>query len=161
MARYAEKTDVPTERSRNEIEQTLSRYGATAFGYGWDAAAAVVMFEITNRRIRFRLPLPDRNAREFRYVRVNSSQYLRDATPEQQQARWEQACRRSWRSLALVIKAKLEAVESGITTIEEEFLAHIVLPNGATVGEWARPQVALAYERNEMPALLPGVNGHG
>jgi hypothetical protein len=34
-------------------------------------------------------------------------------------------------------------------------------PNGATVGEWTGPQIAAAYERNEMPALLPGVNGRG
>jgi hypothetical protein len=36
------------------------------------------------------------------------------------------------------------------------FLAHIVLPDGSTVGDWAAPQLALAYERSEMPALLPG-----
>ena len=55
-----------------------------------------------------------------------------------------------------VIKAKLEAVEASITTIEQEFLAHIVLPSGSTVGEWAAPQLALAYERGQMPAIMPG-----
>lgn len=36
MTRYAQKTTVPVERSRNEIEATLARYGAQQFMYGWD-----------------------------------------------------------------------------------------------------------------------------
>lgn len=63
--------------------------------------------------------------------------------------------RQRWRALALVIKAKLEAVEAGITEFEEEFLAHIVLPNGGTVGQFMLPQVATAYETGQMPPLLP------
>jgi hypothetical protein len=43
---------------------------------------------------------------------------------------WKQAYHQRWRALALAIKA----VESGIATFEEEFLAHIALPNGSTVG---------------------------
>ncbi|MFN7930906.1 MAG: hypothetical protein U0Y68_23875 [Blastocatellia bacterium] len=54
---------------------------------------------------------------------------------------WEQATRQKWRALALVIKAKLEAVESGITTIEQEFLPFIVAADGRTVGEHLIPQL--------------------
>ena len=64
--------------------------------------------------------------------------------------------RQRWRALALVIKAKLEAVEADITTLEAEFLAHIALPSGATVGEWVGPQLDAVYGSGEMPALLPG-----
>ena len=35
---------------------------------------------------------------------------------------------RAGRGLVLVLKANLEAVEAGITTIEQEFLADMVLP---------------------------------
>jgi hypothetical protein len=66
------------------------------------------------------------------------------------------ACRARWRALALVIKAKLEAVESGITTFEEEFLAHIVLPDGTTLGQWAAPRLAHVYDTGAMPPMLPG-----
>jgi hypothetical protein len=66
----------------------------------------------------------------------------------------EQACRQRWRALALAIKAKLEAVEAGITSFEDEFMAHIVLPDGSTFGRWARPQIAKVYEENTMPSLL-------
>lgn len=55
---------------------------------------------------------------------------------------------------------KLEAVAAGITTFEDEFLAHTLLPNGATVGEWAAPQIEAVYADGgrHMPALLPGVS---
>jgi hypothetical protein len=55
-----------------------------------------------------------------------------------------------------VIKAKLEAVQAGIVTFEEEFLAHILLPSGETVGEWATPQLEDIYEAGGMPEVLPG-----
>ena len=64
--------------------------------------------------------------------------------------------RRLWRSMLLVIKAKLEAVNSGIVTIEQEFLAHIVLPDGSVVGDWAADQLKQVYGGGQMPALLPG-----
>lgn len=160
MTRYAEKTAVPSDRSRGEIERTLTRYGATAFAYGWSGSIASIMFEIRGdrgvRRVRLNLPMPDRSAREFTHT--PSRGYRR--TAEQVAEAYDQAVRQRWRALALVIKAKLEAVTAGITTIEDEFLAHVMLPDGSTVGEWATPQLAIAYERGEMPPMLAaGPNG--
>lgn len=152
MGKYAENTTVSSEQSRAEIERTLRKYGATGFSYGWEDQhnMALVMFRLANRIVRFHLPLPSRN--DYRY------------TPERRLKRgdndvereWEKGCRQRWRALALVIKAKLEAVESGITTVEQEFLAHIVLPDNSTLGEWAAPQIEAAYSTGQMPKLLPG-----
>jgi len=75
--------------------------------------------------------------------------------------RWEQACRQRWRALALVIKAKLEAVGSGISVFEEEFLANIVMPDGSTFGAYALPQIEHIYETRELPALLPWLDQDG
>lgn len=152
MSRYAETTSVSTDTSRAEIERTLRRYGASSFAYGWDAAAAQIMFVADDRRVRFMLPLPDRHAREFTHTPSRGT----PRSTVQAEAAWEQACRQRWRALALVIKAKLEAVAAGITSFEDEFLAHIMLPSGGTVGEWARPQLEVAYSTGTMPALLPG-----
>jgi len=159
MARYAERTEVPSSRSRDEIERTLTRYGATAFAYGWDSAmtppSATVMFQIKTRtglrRVLFRLPMPDRRSREFTYTATG-----RIRAPGVAEEEYDRATRQRWRALALVIKAKLEAVAAGITTVEDEFLAHIALPNGSTVGEWVGPQLEMAYSAGQMPALLPG-----
>lgn len=57
MSRYAENTEVPADRSRQEIERILQRYGATAFMYGWEANSAVIAFQAQQRRVRFLLPL--------------------------------------------------------------------------------------------------------
>lgn len=154
MARYAENTTVGSEQSRQEIEKTLRRYGATAFYYGWEEDRAVLGFESHSRRVQFELPMPSKDAPEF----TRHSRGQRTAAAAEQ--RWEQATRQRWRALSLVVKAKLEAVETGITTFEEEFLAHIVVPGpeGRPVrfGALALPAVAEAYAGREMPALLPG-----
>jgi hypothetical protein len=150
MSRYAENTSVSVESSRGEIERTLQRYGAASFAYGWDQERAVIEFHHQDRKIRFVLPLPDRSAREFTHT---PGRHNRRSEADAYKA-WEQACRQRWRALALAIKAKLEAVEAGITTFEDEFMAHIVLPDGSTFGRWARPQIAKVYEENTMPTLL-------
>jgi len=36
----------------------------------------------------------------------------------------------------------------------KEFMAHIVLPNGQTVGEAVTPRIEQAYQTGEMPPLL-------
>lgn len=57
----------------------------------------------------------------------------------------EQSNRQRWRALALVIKAKLEAVDAGILSFEESFMSNIVLPSGKTVAEEIGPQISAAY----------------
>lgn len=152
MPRYAATTEVSSDRSRAEVEKTLIRYGATGFLYGWEGAQAMVGFRMHGRQIRFLLPLPDRNSDEFRLT--PSRQWER--SEKQQSEAYEQAVRQRWRALALVVKAKLEAVEAGISEFESEFLANIVLPNGQTYGDFAIPQIADVYAEGRMPVLLPG-----
>ncbi len=156
MTRYAENTSVSSEASRGEIERTLERYGADAFMYGWQDDNAIVGFRMNNRQVKFLLPLPARDDPTFTTYtsgRVNIRTFER--SPDEARRRWEQACRQRWRALALVIKAKLEAVEAEISSFEEEFLAWTVLPNGTTAGAFLLPQVAAAYETGKMPPLLP------
>lgn len=69
---------------------------------------------------------------------------------------YEQEIRRRWRSLLLVVKAKLTAVADGISTVEREFLADLVIPTGQTLAEWLAPQLEAAYAHGGVPALLPG-----
>jgi hypothetical protein len=150
MRRYAEKTGVPVDRSRAEIERTLVRYGADAFRYGWKAGLATIEFAAHGRHIRFSLPLPRRDDHEFTLTPTG-----RERSEVQAERAWEQACRQRWRALGLAIKAKLEAVECGIAEFEQEFLAYVVDPQtGRTVGEVIRPQLAVSYEAQPAPLLL-------
>lgn len=149
-ARYAADTSVSQDRSRSEIEATLKRYGATSFMYMTEDTRAMIGFRIADRMVKFLLPMPDPKAREFTHTPAKHQA----RSPAEAHKAWEQAGRQRWRALALVIKAKLEAVAAGITTIEDEFLAHTVLPDGQTVGEFMQPQIAIAYERGSMPTTL-------
>lgn len=149
---YAKGTAVSVAKSRAEIEAMIVRYGAKKFASGWDARGAVILFEVQNRHVKFVLPLPLPEDEAFTRDKRGFTR-----TKDAAQREWDSACRQRWRALCLVIKAKLEAVASGITTFEHEFLAHIVLPGGNTVGDAAIPAIAHAYETGQMPPLLgPG-----
>jgi hypothetical protein len=155
MPAYAARTTVTPEKSRAELERILSRYGANAFGYGYEDGRAVVTFRAHGRIVRFVVVVPP--IEEFRYT----SGALWDASARsrsgaQQREAQAQAERQRWRALVLVVKAKLEAVEAGITSFEEEFLAHILLPDATTVGDWIGPQLEAVYDTGQMPSLLPG-----
>lgn len=150
MRRFAEDTEVSVEKTRAEIEKVLANYGASAFGYGWQDSRAAISFEAHGRRIAFHLPLPERSSRQF----TQKSRGYGQNSQELAQKKWEQACRSRWRALLLAIKAKLEVVECKISTFEEEFMAHIILPNGRTVSDTIAPQLDAAYRTGQMPPLL-------
>ncbi|MDH5626670.1 MAG: hypothetical protein OEY69_00110, partial [Candidatus Krumholzibacteria bacterium] len=121
--RYAAQTEVSAERSKAEIERLLQKYGATSFTSGWQGDRAAIMFELQQRRIRFVLTMPAKTDKTIVYT---ASRGLRRSETDRDRA-WEQAVRQRWRALLLVVKAKLEAVEAGISTFEEEFMSWIVL----------------------------------
>lgn len=148
---YASGTTVSIERSRHELEQLLIKRGATAFAYGWQDERVMIGFQHSGRHIRFFLPMPSRTDRAVLYTPTRQRR-----APSAIEKVFQQELRRRWRSLLLIVKAKMEAIESGVTTFDDEFLPYIVLPNGQTIGEYMKPQIALAYEHNTMPSLLPG-----
>jgi hypothetical protein len=118
---------------------------------------ASIQFRASERHVRFTLTLPKSSDDEFQWTPARKKR----RKPEQVLEAWEQACRQRWRALALCIKAKLEAVECG--EFEDEFLAHIVMPGGETLGRLMKPQIEEAYLTGEPPpgiaALLPHYEG--
>lgn len=147
---YATQTSVSVERSKAEIETVLTKYGASEFVYGMNQSGAMVGFKIGRMVVKIMLPLPPKNDPKFQPKRMRFG----TNRAEKVHQNWEQACRARWRALLLVIRAKLEACELKISTLEREFLTDILLPNGQTVGEWTHPQ--LMSQTGEMPKLLPG-----
>jgi hypothetical protein len=135
--RFAEKTKVPVFQTRAAIEVMLAQHKCQQYGTAVDylALRARVQFTAHSRIVRFVVNLPD------------PKRFVGQATREQEE-------RRIWRALLLVIKAKLESVSSAIATFEEEFLAHIVMPNDKTVAEMILPQIAEAYASGRMPLAL-------
>jgi hypothetical protein len=137
---YAQNTTVPVEKTRGEIEQLLSRQKCTQSGTSvdYEANRARVQFKAKDRIVRFEITLPKRPA----YSGPGSAMWRK----------YEQAERRIWRALLLVLKAKFEAIESGITVFEEEFLAQIVTSDNSTVGAHVLPMVTEMYTTGQLPA---------
>jgi hypothetical protein len=129
MAEYAKRTKVPADRTRLQIEALMAKRGADQFFSGADRKRALLAFRVGGRHMRFTLPLED--------------------------CRTQQQVMARWRALFLVIKAKLEAIDVGILTMEEAFLAETVLPDRHTVAEVMLPQIEGAYTSGKMPPLLP------
>ena len=152
MSRYANKTSVSVARSRAEIEDTVIRYGASKFvsGLDTDLGEALVGFQVKSVQVRLLLSLP----KLADFVTTDAGRRRSGGKPAIAKAH-EQGCRSAWRAFLLVIRAKFEAVESGITTFEESFLAHIVVPGGLTVGETIIPSLG-EYSAEQLPKLLPG-----
>lgn len=150
MAQFAAATEVSVEKSRAEIERLITRYGATSTAFMNAPGRAMILFEAKKRRVMFELPLPAIEDKVFQRDGRGSAR-----SPEKRYQAWEQTCRQRWRALALVIKAKLEAVASGITSFEDEFLAHIMMPDGQTVGAHVKPSIESWYTGGNMQPLLP------
>lgn len=139
---YASETKVPVDQSKREIERMVVSRGAgqfmTATDYG--KGQAIVGWMMDNRMVRLTLPLPAITG---------------EATAASRR-RWEKVERSRWRSLALIVKAKIVAIEEGISTFEREFLADTVMADGGTVDRWIKPQLDAMYKSGKMPKLLAG-----
>lgn len=153
MAKYAEGTSVPVERTRAEIERVLAKFGADQLvnASSMSPPAVLIGFRAKGKLIRFHLPLP--GVREVLGVDTDKPK-----NPSRADELMSAEIRRRWRALLLVLKAKLEAVESGITTFEQEFYAHILLPGGMTVYEMSHKDVDRALQQGK-PMSFGGLLG--
>jgi len=147
MAGYATGTEVSVDRSQSELRTILRKYGADGLAIAEMRDRAMVEFAANERRIRFALPMPGDDE-----LRITKQGVRRNATQLKNAVAAEE--RRRWRALLMVVKAKLEAVESGIVTFEDEFLAQTVLPDNTTVGEQIQPGIQRAYIEGHVRPLL-------
>lgn len=159
-AGYAAKTKVDPNRTREEIVTLLRKAGATKVApmSDYETGQEILLVELPTRRLRFaiRMPLPTDEAVVYYDEPPGPSGKPRKRPVNLAQVMLQQITRTKWRKLHLYIKAKLDAVAEGTATIEDEFLAQTVMPNGQTVGEWARGQIDVAYLERRMPPMLPG-----
>ena len=156
MTRYAANTTVTVEKSRNEIERTMTRFGATSVAFLRDDETRMVIigFKKDGRAYRFNLPLPNRE--DFLSYKRKNAYSVTKRTPEQTTKAVEQEERRLFRSLANYIKAVLDAIDSGITNADQALLPHLILPSGQTVSETAQHQLADMGDVNFGLALPAG-----
>ena len=146
---YAQNTEVSTDKSKTELKKVIYRFGASNYQFAESDEKAMVQFVKDNRMIRFMLHFLPPDSQMFVKTPTGRSRKKNAAFEE-----YEKETRRRWRALILCIKAKFETVESGIATFEEEFLAHIVLPNNETVATEMIPMITEAYKTKKMPKLF-------
>lgn len=150
MRRYAERTSVPVERSKQDIERLLQSIKASSIATLAEADRAAIAFKVNGRAYRFIVPIP--TADDF--AKAPNRHVYRSI--DQRQRMREQAVRQRWRALMLVLKAKLEAARSGITALDVELLPYAILPSGKSVADEALPALARAYADGHDVPLLPG-----
>lgn len=150
---YAENTTVSVDKSIGEIITLIRKAGAERVAQMQEPTRIVIQFFLKDRMLRFAIKLPT-------WEEVPEYSGYRYRSQDQRQMKAEQRHMQRARALLLVIKAKLESIESGVETFDEAFLANIVTPEGQTVGDWLIPQVEEGYRIGVMPKqlLLTGGN---
>lgn len=151
--RYARNTQVSSDRSVSEIRKTVTRYGAENFIYAETPLKGVVGFSMGGRSIRIAIKLPPIKD----YLTTPQG---RERHPQVAAELREKGTRQMWRCLALVVKAKLEAVDSGISTVDDEFLAFIMVDGRTTVGEALKTRMSEKFFGKDAPALMPMLEEH-
>jgi hypothetical protein len=154
--KYAEGTSTPIDRSLAEIRTLLKRVGATGWTHGERTVngrpADLIQFTIEGIPFRYTVEQPDPDGKEFMFTPTGKIR-SREARLELHQAE----VRRRWRELALLVKAKVVAIESGLRSVSQEFIADALAAPDATVAEYITPQLAAGYASGErqLPALPP------
>lgn len=144
MNAYAAGTTVSVDRSRLEVERLLRRYGAARVGAAWEPTAVRLDFELGGRVVRLVVPMPQEAEVTREHKNLSAAAVTR---------RLGQAERERWRTLCLLLKAKLESCRLGLTSLETEFLPHLVLDDDRTVAEHMHRALEAGQARLAVPAL--------
>lgn len=151
-----ETTSVAVDKSQADIRKILRRHDADQFTFGEATTLdgvrwAGLEFIIDSTLVRMRVPMkpPDPAWLHNRLQRARTK--MRADFVEEH---FEQEEKRIWRVLYWSIKARMEAVEEGVETFQQAFLAHLVNPaSGLTLWEQVRSQVEAGALRVGGPGL--------
>lgn len=131
MPRYAEGTKVPVEASRGELTGILAKHGVQRMAWMTEPGGDVLQFELEGNAYRFKIDRPTLDEVRDRYVAEGGRWNL----VYDEQAKVDAEWRRRWRAHVLLLKAKLEFVAGGDTTLENEFMPALVVKGGKTLAE--------------------------
>lgn len=158
---YAKGTSVSTERSRAELEKMLRGAGSTSLMVGNDGDHIIIGFQLQMRTVRLTMAVPTiediQKTKDIRRRWSTSKRAYITPTERVREMRNDEE-RRLWRVLVLVVKAKLEAIAQGLSDVEHEFLADVVIKGGRTVGEHLRGELERIYSGGDAPRLLLGAH---
>ena len=136
MAKYAKNTKGPASKTRVQVQNLLIKYGIEEFYFGTSPRGEGVGFKYEGRTYKHNVPMPDPKKSR------SDNQY-------------KQAVRQRWRLFYMSLKMKLDEVQGGGVSFEDQFLAMMSLPDGSTVGDFMKlPENVARLEKSKMPKLL-------
>lgn len=124
--RYAWMTTVPVEKSQAELMTLLGRHGVTDLATTHSAArGSAIRFRIGARwfEVAIGRPLWDEIQNDYQNTRGTVVENI------------EQEYRRRWRAQLMLLRMKLEFIETGESTVETEFMSSLLLESGRTLAE--------------------------
>lgn len=124
----------------------LLQYGCSDVAVGWRRTEIYVAFHLQHVAIIFRVPLP---ALTDDLIAMDEDGNVRGTQARLKEMLRYRALR--WRDLKQVIRSKLQSVDIGIETVEQAFMAQLLLRSGQTMSEW----VAVAERGETLPQLAP------
>jgi hypothetical protein len=133
MSRYAQGTPVTVASSRGEITGILAKHGVERMGWQTGPEGDELLFETAGHHFRFQILKPTQQGLWEQWKADGKSALALKYLPNEDQV--EAEWRRRWRANVLLLKAKLEFIASGDTTIERELLPYMLTAGGQTVGE--------------------------
>lgn len=139
--KYARGTSVTPTRTRSQLQTLLRKHGAEAVALMEDSIEIRVGFRLQGRSFLLQVPSVTQNSvfldiTHGRRVKPRGWARLRTAQVRSMSNSIAKAEERErWRAVLLLVKSKLVAVSLGLTTVEREFLADLVLPDKRRVHE--------------------------
>ena len=129
MAQYAKNTNVPVNRSKQQIEKLLTDWGVEEYFFGSSPRGDGIGFKFRDNVYKISVPIsPDCS---------------------------ESTRRQMWRILFMSLKMKLEEIDSGLISFEDQFLSRMALPDGSTVSDFMKlPENISRLKEAKMPLLL-------
>lgn len=135
MAKYAKTTTVSVEKSKVQIQRLLTDWGITEFYFGTSIRGDGIGFSWNGRTYKWNVKMAKQEG----------------LTEKQQQ----QVKRQRWRLFYMSLKMKLEEIDGGDETFEDQFLAKMCLPDGSTVSDFMKlPENVTLLSQAKMPKLL-------
>ncbi len=153
MSKYAAGTTVTASNTQGEIMGLLGKRGVQKIATFCEPERFSLAFEHEGIPYRVGLPLPDPDDPEFSEYMQGSVKYKR--TESAIRERYEKELNRRWRAFGMVIKAKIVAVEEGISTMQAEFIGNAVLSTGRTVSETYAEELGVLAASGQLSALMP------
>jgi hypothetical protein len=158
MGRYAKKTQVGVAKSRGEIDQILTRWGADQLQWSDDlkGGQAMLRFVWEHEDVPYiaKFVIKTKTEEEIREIAVDGRSGRFSKT------KFDDLMRRrgmvEHRELALLLKAIFVAVEAEIITAEQVFLPFLEDVTGATVAELVLPHLAKIQKKGGVKLLMEG-----